>query len=357
MPPRPPRSFLRYSRTSSAHYARALPLSLLLGLAPMPMQMAFAEDAARVYNVPRGELADSLTRFASQAGVSLSVAPALVNGRQSAGLVGEYSVEGGFAQLLAGSGLRLQAVGEDAYTLVAAPLGADVLEITPTTVTGASQGSVAEQPYAGGQVARSGAQGLLGARDFMDTPFSMTSYTSETARNQQARTLGDLVASDPAVRTTNPAGGRFEQFTIRGFSLFNSDVSYNGLYGILPTYSIDMEMAERVDILRGPSQLINGISPRGSVGGGINVVPKRATDTPISEFTASYASDSQAGGAVDIGRRFGQDNQFGLRLNAVKQAGDHYLGQAERGPGNGRDRPGFPWRTPAAVYRCWAYRA
>jgi len=51
--------------------------------------------------------------------------------------------------------------------------------------------------------------------------------------------------------------------------------------------------------------LINGISPRGSIGGGINVVPKRATDKPISEFTGSYASDSQVGGGLDIGRRFG----------------------------------------------------
>src|SRR3546814_7105336 len=66
----------------------------------------------------------------------------------------------------------------------------------------------------------------------------------------------------------SPAGGRFEQFTIRGFSLFNSDVAYNGLYGILPTYSIDMEMADRVDIIKGPTQLINGVSPRGAVGGG-----------------------------------------------------------------------------------------
>jgi len=156
----------------------------------------------------------------------------------------------------------------------------------------------------------------------MDTPLSMTSYTHELVKNQQARTLGDLVASDPSVRATNPAGGRFEQFTIRGFSLFNSDVSYNGLYGILPTYSIDMEMAERVDILKGPNQLINGISPRGSVGGAINVVPKRAEARPVTEFTGSYASDGQVGGAVDVGRRFGDQQQFGVRLNAVKQAGD-----------------------------------
>ncbi len=72
---------------------------------------------------------------------------------------------------------------------------------------------------------------MLGSRDFMETPFSITSYTSDLVKNQQARTLGELIASDPSVRATNPAGGRFEQFTIRGFSLFNSDVAYNGLYG------------------------------------------------------------------------------------------------------------------------------
>jgi len=280
------------------------------------------EQARRSYQVPAGSLGAALTRFADQAGVSLSLDPALVSGRQSGGLAGSYSVDEGFVQLLRGSGLQLQPAGEGAFTLVPAAQGADALEIAPTTIVGGQASPGDAQPYAGGQVARKGSQGLLGARDFMDTPFSMTTYTHELVKNQQARTLGDLVASDPSVRATNPAGGRFEQFTIRGFSLFNSDVSYNGLYGILPTYSIDMEMADRVDILKGPSQLINGISPRGSVGGAINVVPKRAGDKPITEFTGSYASNSQVGGAVDIGRRFGEGEQFGLRFNGVKQSGD-----------------------------------
>ncbi|WP_176508908.1 MULTISPECIES: TonB-dependent receptor [Pseudomonas] len=280
------------------------------------------EQARRSYQVPAGSLGAALTRFADQAGVSLSVDPALVSGRQSDGLAGSYSVDEGFVQLLRGSGLQLQPAGEGAFTLVPAPQGADALEIAPTTIVGGQASPGDAQPYAGGQVARKGSQGLLGARDFMDTPFSMTTYTHELVKNQQARTLGDLVASDPSVRATNPAGGRFEQFTIRGFSLFNSDVSYNGLYGILPTYSIDMEMADRVDILKGPSQLINGISPRGSVGGAINVVPKRAGDQPLTELTGSYASGSQAGGAVDVGRRFGEGEQFGVRFNGVKQAGD-----------------------------------
>ncbi|PSL90675.1 TonB-dependent receptor [Pseudomonas sp. R9.37] len=301
-----------------------LNLSLMLSLSASPLfvPISYAEDssARRSYQVPAGSLSAALTRFAGLSGVNLSVDPALVSGRSSSGLAGEYGVEEGFAYLLQGSGLQLQPMGEQAYRLVPAPDGSS-LQLAPTSIIG-STGQEGGDTYAGGQVARRGSQGLLGSRDFMETPFSMTTYTEEAVKNQQARTLGDLIASDPSVRATNPAGGRYEQFTIRGFSLFNSDVAYNGLYGVLPTYTIDMEMAERVDILKGPSQLINGISPRGSVGGGINVVPKRATDKDINSFTGTWASDSQAGGAVDIGRRFGEDNKFGIRFNGVKQSGD-----------------------------------
>ncbi|KPX39371.1 Outer membrane ferric siderophore receptor [Pseudomonas syringae pv. helianthi] len=311
------------SAVSSYRLRPLLHFSLLLTLSSSPLfvSTSWAETSGRrAYEVPAGSLSAALTRFAGQAGVNLSVDPALVNGRNSSGLSGEFAVEEGFARLLQGSGLQLVPVGEQAYTMVPAPEGAG-LQLAPTSIIGDS-GSTDGQEYAGGQVARKGSQGMLGSRDFMETPFSMTTYTKDAVKNQQARTLGDLIASDPSVRATNPAGGRYEQFTIRGFSLFNSDVSYNGLYGILPTYTIDMEMAERVDILKGPSQLINGISPRGSVGGGINVVPKRATDKPITELTTSYASKGQAGAAVDVARRFGEDDKFGIRFNGVKQSGD-----------------------------------
>ncbi|MBN3467624.1 TonB-dependent receptor [Pseudomonas savastanoi pv. phaseolicola] len=313
------------SAVSSYRLRPLLHFSLLLTLSSSPLfvSTSWAETSGkRAYEVPAGSLSAALTRFAGQAGVNLSVDPALVNGRNSSGLSGEFAVEEGFARLLQGSGLQLVPVGEQAYTLIPAPDSASAgLQLAPTSIVGDS-GSTDGQEYAGGQVARKGSQGMLGSRDFMETPFSMTTYTKDAVKNQQARTLGDLIASDPSVRATNPAGGRYEQFTIRGFSLFNSDVSYNGLYGILPTYTIDMEMAERVDILKGPSQLINGISPRGSVGGGINVVPKRATDKPITELTTSYASKGQAGAAVDVARRLGEDDKFGIRFNGVKQSGD-----------------------------------
>ena len=44
-------------------------------------------------------------------------------------------------------------------------------------------------PYIGGQVARGGQLGLLGNKDYMDTPYSLTSYTEKTIRDQQATSV------------------------------------------------------------------------------------------------------------------------------------------------------------------------
>lgn len=301
---------------------RPLSTPLLLLALGLPGAVQAADSARRNVDVPAGSLAGALTRFAGQAGVNLSVDPALVAGRSSAGLRGKYSVEEGFQALLHGSGLQLVPAGQGGYTLLPQVQSEEGAHQLPSTTINGQGYAPADDAYAGGQVARRGNQGLLGERDFMETPFNMTSYTSEALQNQQARTLADAVANDPSVRTTNPSAGRFEQFSIRGFSLYNSDVAYGGLYGVLPTYSIDMELIERVDILKGPGALLGGLAPNGSIGGGVNIEPKHAGDAPLTEFTALYASAGQGGGHVDISRRFGEDQRFGLRLNAVRQSGD-----------------------------------
>jgi iron complex outermembrane receptor protein len=56
------------------------------------------------------------------------------------------------------------------------------------------------KPYAGGQVARGGRAGILGTRDNMETPFSITSYTNELIQDRQAKSVGDVLQNDPSVR-------------------------------------------------------------------------------------------------------------------------------------------------------------
>lgn len=49
--------------------------------------------------------------------------------------------------------------------------------------------------YAGGQVATGGRVGLLGNKDFMETPFSTVSYTDTYIQDLQARDITDVIAA------------------------------------------------------------------------------------------------------------------------------------------------------------------
>ncbi|MBY6240085.1 TonB-dependent siderophore receptor [Methylosinus sp. Sm6] len=184
--------------------------------------------------------------------------------------------------------------------------------------------------YAGGQAARGARLGMLGNRDFLDTPFNVTSYTSKLIENQQARTLSDVLENDPSVRFTVSSGQVRENFRIRGFSVLVSETALNGLYGVAPDGRVPTEFLERVEVLKGPAALLSGMAPYGAVGGSINLVTKQAGDTPVTRVTGDYTSNSQFGTHIDIGRRFGQDNAFGIRFNGVYRGGDTTLDYQSR---------------------------
>ncbi|KAB0623568.1 TonB-dependent receptor [Castellaniella defragrans] len=202
------------------------------------------------------------------------------------------------------------------------------------TVHGARQTLRGELPaaYAGGQVARGASLGMLGNADFMDTPFSVTSYTAQVMQDQQARSLNDVVKNDASVRTLWADSSYNSQFAVRGFAVSGQDIAVNGVYGIVPPQLTNsLGMFERVEVLRGPSAMINGMAPFGALGGTLNLVTKRATDAPIAQVTASHASRGQFGMAVDLGRRLGEEHQLGIRFNGSWLSGDTAVeGQSQR---------------------------
>jgi len=177
--------------------------------------------------------------------------------------------------------------------------------------------------YAGGQVARGGQLGVLGNADIMDVPFNMTSYTDQLIEDQQAEDVGDVLLNDSSVRESSGYANASKVFVIRGFELATDDISYNGLYGVLPRQLISTDALERVEVFKGPSAFINGVSPTGSgIGGGVNLQPKRAQDTPTRRFTTDISSDGRIGEHLDLGQRFGEDNRFGARLNLSQREGE-----------------------------------
>lgn len=178
------------------------------------------------------------------------------------------------------------------------------------------------KPYAGGQVARGGRVGILGNQDMMDSPFSSTSYTNDLIRNQQARSVADVLQNDPSVRVARGFGNFQESYFIRGFVVNSDDIAYNGLYGLLPRQYISSELFERVEVLRGASAFLNGATPTGGgIGGNINLLPKRAPNDPLTQVSIGTASGSQSYVSTDIARRFGPDQSLGVRLNAAHRDG------------------------------------
>lgn len=170
--------------------------------------------------------------------------------------------------------------------------------------------------FPGGQVARGGRVGLLGNKDYMQTPFSVTTYTEQTIRDQQATSVAEvLTTSDPSVRAAIGCGNRYDALTIRGFRIENREFALNGLYGLVPDFRTNPAPIERIELLKGPAAFLYGVSPNGSVGGTVNLVTKHAGAEPLTRVTADLATTARGGAQVDVARRYGEERQVGVRVN------------------------------------------
>src|SRR5690606_37299986 len=104
--------------------------------------------------------------------------------------------------------------------------------------------------YPGGQVATGARLGILGQQSALETPFGITSYTQQFIQDQQAASVGDVLLNDSAVRIARGFGNFQQVYLIRGLPVFSDDMSYNGLYGLLPRQYLGAELIERVEVLR-----------------------------------------------------------------------------------------------------------
>ncbi|WP_053081483.1 TonB-dependent receptor [Methylobacterium aquaticum] len=198
-------------------------------------------------------------------------------------------------------------------------------------------------PYAGGLVGSGTRVGVLGNGTVFNTPFSTTGYTDALIRDQQSQSLIDVVTNDPSVRAISSAtSAAGDQFYIRGFPVYASDVAFDGLYGLVDRRRPSLYNVERVEVLKGASALVNGISPQGGIGGSINLIPKRADDEPLTRITPFFVSRSQFGTAVDVGRRFGEAKEWGMRVNGVYRRGESAID---------RERLEFGFGSIGADYR------
>lgn len=303
------------------------PLALAVALALSAPALTHAQAAADakpvVISIASQPLGDALNELGAAIGASsVAFSQALVAGKTAPAVSGTLTARQALDRLLASSGL-VGAIHNGVLTVQRAREISSEAALPEVKVTARAEraGDLAEV-YVGGQVARGGRVGVLGNKDVMDTPFNITHYTAQKVQDQGAQFLRDVLIDDPSFRSGEGDyfGNSVKVYNFRGFSSNPANsVTFNGLYNILGNVSAMPEFAERIEVLKGPSAMLNGGVQ--ALGGSVNTVPKRAPDDGIRQFTANYATASQMGGHLDIGQRFGDNKQIGVRFNGVLNGG------------------------------------
>lgn len=314
-------------------------------LALAPAAPAPQDGQGVVLSIPKGSLEAALVAFTEQAGIKLVYATEMTARLTTDGVDGAFAPLDGLARILEGTGLTYRSVGPSTITLVnpryvqlgAEPAGAVTLsELSvqaqhPGIAGGLppASGTVGQPPvpYSGGQVGSGTRVGLLGNRSVLTTPFNVTGYTEKLISDQQARSVGDVVLNNPSVRSDAPPYSERDSYFIRGFSVTNLDTAFDGLFYIANPRRHFVEGIERVEVLLGPTALLSGGT--GRVGGTINLIPKRAFDEPLARLTTTYISTSQIWTHADLGRRFGEGKEWGVRFNGAYRNGGTPLDKNE----------------------------
>lgn len=297
-------------------FGTALPL---LHVAAAQAQPATAEQHQQ-YDIPAGPLDQALNRFASAAGVLMSVDARLTEGKRSAGLRGSYPVGEALRRLLAGSGLEAVRGGDGSYRLQVAS-GAVTLAPVKVSAAGVVDGGAA-LGYRSETVSQVGPwQG----RKLDDLPYSITVLPAELIENVRGATVDQIFRINPTTQI-----GRLQienyQANVRLGGFSTQSFRRDGLSGTRYGHDATLEDTDRVEVLSGLSGFLYG---PGNVGGTVNLVTKRPTAERLNRLTARNNGGENFYLHGDFGGPIDRDGRFGYRINAAYQDGETAVDRAE----------------------------
>jgi iron complex outermembrane receptor protein len=157
--------------------------------------------------------------------------------------------------------------------------------------------------------------GAFRDQDPLDVPLTNNVVTREVLDAQGTNTLFGALRNTAGVTRSQLSGSTYDNISIRGILVENrGNYRLNGSLPVINLIDIPMENKERVEVLKGATSMYYGMVPPSGV---VNFVTKRAGSTPVTSLETSVNNHGGVDAHVDIGRRFGQDDSMGLRLNAV----------------------------------------
>lgn len=166
-----------------------------------------------------------------------------------------------------------------------------------------------------GFTARSVQVGTFRDQNLLDVPLTVDVIPREMLDAQDARGLYDALRNTAGVSRWQTNGTVSDTLAIRGVFVENrTNYRLNGALPVNNLIDMPLENKERVEVLKGASSLYYGFSTPVGV---VNLVTKRARNTPNASFSLSGNEYGQALAHLDVGSKFGADQQFGARANVV----------------------------------------
>lgn len=208
--------------------------------------------------------------------------------------------------LLAHACANAQTATAPAAPASAATSGTDVHSLTTVVISG---------PRATGFTSAVVGIGAFRDQAPVDVPLTNSVVTREVLNAQGAHSVMDAVRNTAGVTRSQTGAATYDNLAIRGVTMENrSSYRLDGSLPIIGLVPVPIEDKERVEVLKGASSMYYGMVPPAGI---VSFEMKRAGPKPVTSFSTSI---NQYGGYdvdADVGRRFGDGDRFGLRVNLL----------------------------------------
>lgn len=132
-----------------------------------------------------------------------------------------------------------------------------------------------------------------------DIPIAVSAFTTQAMENRQIQDITDIAQFTPGLQSQESFGRSADRPVIRGASnilvsdgkvgVFIDGIPYYGEFG-----SLDLENAQRVEVIKGPQSAVFG---RGTLTGAVNIVSRR----PSNEFEGRIKATIGSYGRKELG--------------------------------------------------------
>ncbi|WP_164553104.1 TonB-dependent siderophore receptor [Pseudomonas viridiflava] len=264
---------------------------LRLGGMGLVLALAFQGEALAEefeFDIPAQALNSALKELGRQGDLQILYNPDDVNGKLGSAVHGRLTPEQAVADLLKKADV---AHSFEANTLILGiAASAQPMNLGPVAIKGDHFGITTE---GSGSYAATGISINKTAQSLRDTPQSVTVVTRQLMNDKNLTGLDEVMAQTPGITFSQRNFGS-HVFSSRGFALEDESYTIDGVagqgYSVTGWMTPDMQIYDRVEVLRGAAGLLIGA---GNPGGAVNLVRKRPTALPQFSITTRAGSWDQ----------------------------------------------------------------